>query len=84
MYLFDWIGKRRPPPPSPQPQSPSSILFYIKPSPAKDLFKHLSDLKEGKEAVKNELSIALRNNGEEEAKTGFKAILHAVHIWHGK
>lgn len=51
---------------------------------AQDLMKHVSDLKEGKESMKNEVFLALRNNGEDEAKELCEAVLHPVKIWHGR
>lgn len=44
----------------------------------------MSDLKEGKESMKNEVFLALHNKGEDEAKERCAAVLHPVKIWHGR
>lgn len=49
-----------------------------------DLIKHVTTLKEGRDSIKNEVFLALHNKGEEEAKERCSAVLHAVHIWHGR
>lgn len=45
---------------------------------------HVSELKEGKESMKNEVFLALHNKGEDEAKERCAAVLHPVKIWHGR
>ena len=49
-----------------------------------DLIEHVSSIKEGKESMKNEVLLALRNKGEEEAKERCAAVLLNVNIWHGR
>eukprot|EP00903_Cladosiphon_okamuranus_P006254 g6137.t1 len=56
---------------------------YLEAPYTQDLTKHVSDLKEGKDSMKNEVFLALRNKGEDEAKERCAAALHPVKIWHG-
>lgn len=49
-----------------------------------ELVKHVSELKEGRDSVANEVFIALHNDGENEAKERCAAVLHPVRVWHGR
>lgn len=53
-------------------------------SRVQDLIEHVSNIKEGKESMKNEVLLALHNKGEEEAKQRCAAVLVNVNIWHGR
>ncbi|CAM9920621.1 unnamed protein product [Scytosiphon promiscuus] len=57
---------------------------YLEAPYTQDLINHVSDVKEGKEATKNEVFLALHNNGEGDAKEQCAAVLHTTKIWHGR
>lgn len=49
-----------------------------------ELIKHVSELKEGKSSIGNEVAIALRSAVLEEELVRGGEVLHPVHIWHGR